>query len=99
MLTQPARLQLKAALMQTATEVGAPAAQDAHYVFQPGAPFACAQPFTQVGAFFVVCIQPVQLVGARPVAFAVDWDEKDANALLKLASRARFSEATGIKIR
>ena len=31
--------------------------------------------------------------------FAADWDEKDANALLKLESRARFSELVGNKIR
>ena len=31
--------------------------------------------------------------------FAADWDKDDANALLKLASRARFSELAGNKIR
>ena len=98
-LAQPARLQFEAALMQTATQVKAPAAQDAHYAFQPEAPFACAQPFTQVGAHFAACDQFVQPVGAQPVAFAADCDEKDANALLKLASRELFSERTGNKIR
>ena len=38
------------------------------------------------------------LVGAQSSEFAADWDEKDANALLKLASRARFSELAGNKI-
>ena len=38
-------------------------------------------------------------VGAQPEMFAADWDKDDANALLKLASRARFSELAGNKIR
>ena len=37
--------------------------------------------------------------GAQPGALAADWDDKDTNTLLKLASRPRFCELTGNKIR
>ena len=38
-------------------------------------------------------------VGAQPDMFAADWDKDDANALLKLASKARFSKLAGNKIK
>ena len=55
-LAQPARISLEFAFMQTTIQVGAPTAQDAHYAFQSKAPFACAQPFAQVGAPFATCV-------------------------------------------
>ena len=50
-------------------------------------------------ALFAVCAKLATPAGAQPGAFAADSDKKDANALLKLASRARFCESTGNKIR
>ena len=58
-----------------------------------------AQPVAQVGAPFAVCAQLATPAGAQPGAVAADWDKEDANALIKLASRARFCESAGNKIR
>ena len=80
-------------------QVGAQLAMGAQ-PFQAGAQYVVgARPVAQVGAPFAVCATPATPVGAQPEMFAADWDEKDANALLKLASRARFSEFSGNKIR
>ena len=58
---------------------------------QAGAQYAVgAQPVAQVGAPFAVCAQLATSAGAQPGALAADLDKEDANALLKLASRARF---------
>ena len=43
--------------------------------------------------------QPVAPAGAQPADLAADCNEKDANTLLKLFSRAHFTEAFGIKVR
>ena len=43
--------------------------------------------------------QPAWLVGAQSTELAPDWDDKDANTLLKLASRTRFCESAGNKIK
>ena len=61
--------------------------------------FLGARLAAQVGAPFDMCAPPTTPVKAQPEIFAFDWDEKNANVLLKLASRARFSELTGNKIR
>ena len=37
--------------------------------------------------------------GAQSAELAADWDNKDTNTLLKLSSRARFSEASCNKIK
>ena len=74
--------------------------------FQVGAQFEGTQ-FSQVtaplvaqlGAPFVANAQLATPVGAQPGALAADWDKEDCNALLKLASRARFCESAGFKIR
>ena len=67
---------------------------------QAGAKYvAGAQTVAQLGAPFAVCAQIATPVGAQPRALAADCDKKDANALLKLASRARFCESDGNKIR
>ena len=67
---------------------------------QAGAQYVVgARPVAQVGSPFAVCAPPATPVVAQPEMFAADWDEKDAIALLKLASRARFSELAGKKIR
>ena len=57
------------------------------------------QPARLVGAPFAACAQPAMPVGAQPEMFAADGDKDNANALLKLSSRARFSELAGKKIR
>ena len=67
---------------------------------QAGAQYvAGAQPVAQVGAPFAVCAQLVTPAGAQPGALAADWDKENANAMLKLASRAHFCESAGNKIR
>ena len=53
----------------------------------------------QFGAPLVVDAQLAMPAGAQPGALAADWGDKETNTLLKLASRARFSELAGIKIR
>ena len=70
--------------------------------YQVGAQFKGAQlsqavaPFVaQLGASCVVNAQFTTPAGAQPEALAADWDEKDTNTLLKLASRARFYESAG----
>ena len=67
---------------------------------QGGAQYAVsAQQVAQVGAPFAVCAQLATPAGAQPGALAADWEKKDANALLKLESRARFCESAGYKIK
>ena len=53
----------------------------------------------QFGAPFVVDDQLATPARAQPGALAADWDDKDTNTLLKLASRARFCKSAGNKIR
>ena len=80
-------------------QVGAPLAMGAR-PSQGGAQYAAGpQPVVQVGAPFAVCAQLATPTGAQPEALAADWDKEDANALLKLASSARFCESAGNKIR
>ena len=87
------------------SQAGAPLSMGAN-PFQVGAQFEGAQP-SQAAAPFVAqfgapCVVNAQLatpVDAQPKALAADWDKKDSNALLKLASRPRFCESAGNKIR
>ena len=58
-----------------------------------------AWPVVQVGAPFAVCAPHATPVGTQPNMFAADWDKDNANALLKLSSKARFSELAGNKIK
>ena len=79
-------------------QVDAPLAMGAQ-PHQAGAQYVVsARQVAQVGAPFAVCALPATPVGAQPEMFAAEWDKDDANALLKLASRARFSEWAGNKI-
>ena len=75
------------------SQVGAPLSMGAH-PSQVTAPLVA-----QFLAPFVVDAQLAMLAGAQPGALAADWDDKDTNTLLKLASRARFCELAGNKIR
>ena len=91
-------------ISQIASSAGAPFA-----VAQPEAPFqaacaqfavsAAAQPAVRVGAQPAVYALPAAPTGAQPADFAADWDEKETNTLLKLSSRACFTEPSGSKIR
>ena len=50
----------------------------------------------------LLCTFPAQTiipVIAQPAAFAADWDKKNSNTLLKFSNGARFTEASGDKIR
>ena len=81
-------------------QAGAQFALCAHPAFQVGETLAVsAQPALQAGAPLAMGAQPAMPVGAQPEMFAADWDKDDANALVKLASRARFSELAGNKIK
>ena len=88
------------------SQAGAPLSLGAH-PSHLGAPLSMGahpsqvttQPVAQFGAPFVVDAQLATPAGAQPGALAADWDDKDINTLLKLASRARFSELTGNTIR
>ena len=53
----------------------------------------------QVGATLVIGAQAALPVGAQSSELAADWDDKDANTLFKLASRARFCESVNNKIK
>ena len=53
----------------------------------------------QVGAPLEMGAQAALPVGAQSTELAADWDEKDANTLLKLSSRSRFCESAGNKIK
>ena len=65
-----------------------------------GAPFAVnTSPPLQVGAPLAMGAQPALPVGAQSAELAADWDEKDANTLLKFSSRPRFYESAGNKIK
>ena len=52
-----------------------------------------------MGAPFAVCAQLATEAEAQPGVLDADSDKKDVNALLKLASRARFCESAGNKIK
>ena len=96
-----------------APQVGAPlemGAQAAHegvheavctqLAFDGGAQFVTRVPAAlQVGAPLAMGAQPALPVGAQSAELAADWDEKDANTLLKLSSRPRFCESAGNKIK
>ena len=47
----------------------------------------------------VVGAQLVMPASAQSAELAADWDDKNTNTLLKLSSRARYSEASGHKIK
>ena len=88
------------------SQLGEPLSMGAH-PSQLGAPLSMGAHSSQVttplvaqfGTPFVVDAQFAKPAGAQPGALAADWDDKDTNMLLKLASRARFSEVAGNKIR
>ena len=60
---------------------------------------AAVQPARPVGVPFAACTQTAMPVDAQPEMFAAYWDKEDANALIKLSSRARFSNLAGNNIR
>ena len=96
---KPSQVGAQFAIRAQLLQVGAPLVMDAQPV-QVGAQYAAyAQPVAQVGAPFAVYAKLATPAGAQPGALAADWDKEDSNALLMLASRARFSELAGNKIR
>ena len=84
---------------QFALKVGAPLVISAQSVQGKAQYSVCVQLVVQLGAPFAVCAPPAMPVGVQPEMFAADLDKDDANALLKLARKARFSELAGNKIR
>ena len=96
---QPSQVGAQFAMCAQPLQVKAPLIMGAQPT-QDGAQYAAgAQPVAQLGALFAVCAQLATPAGAQPGALAADWDKEDVNALLKLASRARFCESAGNKIR
>ena len=68
--------------------------------FAGGALFVTRVPAAlQVGAPLAIGAQPALPVWAQSAELAADWDEKDANTLLKFSSRPRFCESAGNKIK
>ena len=95
----PAPFLSEAAAVQPALQVEEPLVMGGP-PSQVGAQYAAGdQPVAQVGAPFAVCAQLATPAGAQHGALAADWKKEDVNALLKLASRARFCKSAGNKIR
>ena len=98
---------------QLVQQVGAPLAMGAQAEHEGVHEAVCTQPAFARGALFVTRVpaalkvgaplvigaQPALPVWAQSAELASDWDEKDANTLLKLSSRSRFCESAGNKIK
>ena len=81
------------------SQAGSPLGISAHPSQATAQYVAGAQPVAQVRAPFAFCAQLATPAEAQPGALAADYNKEDTNALLRLATLARFCESAGTKIR